>query len=104
MLFGGRGDRQNNIAPGPWKSTENSNGIHHNNKAEYKSGIQFHGRMTNICVSKLRHYCSDNGLSPVQRQAIFWTNAGLFLIGTNGKKYQGNLNHNITISKQESLF
>ena len=24
---------------------------------------------------------SDNGLSPGQRQAIIWTNAGIFLIG-----------------------
>ena len=27
---------------------------------------------------------SDNGLSPVRRQAIFWTNAGILLIGPLG--------------------
>ena len=27
---------------------------------------------------------SDNGLSPVRRQAIFWTNAGILLIGSLG--------------------
>ena len=41
---------------------------------------------THICVSKLTIIASDNGLSPVQRQAIIWTNAGILLIrplGTN---------------------
>ena len=37
--------------------------------------------MTHICVSKLTIIGSDNGLSPGQRQAIFWTNAGILLIG-----------------------
>ena len=44
------------------------------------------GRVTHICVSKLTTIGSDNGLSPGRRQAIIWTNAGLFLIwplGTN---------------------
>ena len=36
--------------------------------------------MTQICVSKLAIIVSDNGLSP--GQAIFWTNAGILLIGT----------------------
>ena len=26
---------------------------------------------------------SDNGLSPIRRKAIVWTNAGILLIGTN---------------------
>ena len=42
--------------------------------------------MTHICVSKLTIIGSDNGLSPVRRQAIIWTYAGILLIrplGTN---------------------
>ena len=39
------------------------------------------GRVTHICVSKLSSIASDNGLSPVRRQAIIWTNAGILLIG-----------------------
>ena len=33
-----------------------------------------------ICVSKLAIIGADNGLSPAQRQAIIWTNAGILLI------------------------
>ena len=39
------------------------------------------GRVTHICVGKLTIIGSDNGLSPEQRQAIIWTNAGILLIG-----------------------
>ena len=39
------------------------------------------GRMTHICVSKPPIICSNNVLSPGRRQAIFWTNAGVLLIG-----------------------
>ena len=42
------------------------------------------GRVTHICVSKLTNIGSDNGLSPRRRQAIIWTNAGIFLIRTFG--------------------
>ena len=35
--------------------------------------------MTHTCVSKLTIIGSDNGLSPDRRQAIIWTNAGLFV-------------------------
>ena len=37
--------------------------------------------MTQICVSNPTIIGSDNGLSPSQRQAIIWTNAGILLIG-----------------------
>ena len=37
-----------------------------------------------ICVSKLTIIGSDNGLSPGRRQAIIWTNAGIWLIGVLG--------------------
>ena len=42
------------------------------------------GRVTHICVSGLPIIGSDNGLSPGQRQAIIWTNAGILLIWTWG--------------------
>ena len=32
--------------------------------------------------------CSDNGLSPVRRQAIIWTNAGILLIGPLGTNFR----------------
>ena len=38
------------------------------------------GRVTHICVTKIISIGSDNGLSPVRRQAIIWTNAGILLI------------------------
>ena len=48
-------------------------------------GILTHwGRVTHICVGKLTISGSDNGLSPGRRQAIIWTNAGIFLIGALG--------------------
>ena len=34
---------------------------------------------------------SDNGLSPVRRQAITWTNAGLLSIGPLGTNFSENL-------------
>ena len=44
-------------------------------------------RVTHICVSKLTSIGSDNGLSPVRRQAIIWTNAGILLIRTLGTNF-----------------
>ena len=45
------------------------------------------GRVTHICVSKLTIIGSDNGLSPGRRQAIIWTNAGIFSIGPLGTNF-----------------
>ena len=45
------------------------------------------GRVTHICVSKLTIIGSDNGLSPVRRQAIIWTNAGILLTGPLGTNF-----------------
>ena len=45
------------------------------------------GHVTHICVSKLIIIDSDNGLSPGRRQAIIWTNAGIWLIWTLGKNF-----------------
>ena len=36
-----------------------------------------------ICISKLTIIGSDNGLSPVQHQAIIWTNTRILLIRPN---------------------
>ena len=43
--------------------------------------------MRHICISKLTIIVSDNGLSPGQRQAIIWTNAGILLIGPLGTNF-----------------
>ena len=45
------------------------------------------GQMTHMCVGKLTNIGSDNGLSPGQRQAIIWTNAGILLIGPLGTNF-----------------
>ena len=45
------------------------------------------GRVTHICVSKLTIIGSNNSLSPVRRQAIIWTNAGILLIGPLGTNF-----------------
>ena len=42
------------------------------------------GRVTDICVVNLTIIGSDNGLSPVRRGPITWTNVGILLIGTLG--------------------
>ena len=43
--------------------------------------------MTHICVTKLTTIGSNNGLPPVRRQAIIWTNAGILLIGPLGTNF-----------------
>ena len=43
--------------------------------------------MTQICISNLTIIGSDNGLSPVRRQDIIWTNAGILLIGPLGTNF-----------------
>ena len=40
--------------------------------------------MMHLCIGKLTTIGSDNDLSPVQCQAIIWTNAGILLIGPLG--------------------
>ena len=44
-------------------------------------------RTTHICVGNLTIIGSDNGLSPGWRQAIIWTNAGIFLSGPWGTNF-----------------
>ena len=43
-----------------------------------------------IYISKLTIIGSNNGLSPVRRQAIIWTNAGILLIGPLGTNFYEN--------------
>ena len=43
--------------------------------------------MTHICVSYLTIIGSEIGFSPERRQAIFWTNAGILLIGPLGTNF-----------------
>ena len=56
------------------------------------------GRVTHICVGKLTIIGSDNGLSPGRRQAIFWTNAGILLIGPLGTNFSENSIEILTFS------
>ena len=45
------------------------------------------GRVMQICAGKLSIISSDKGWWPGRRQAIFWTNAGILLIGTLGTNF-----------------
>ena len=54
--------------------------------------------MTHICVGKLTIIGSDNVLSPDQRQAIIWTNAGILKIGPLGTNFSEILIEILTFS------
>ena len=56
------------------------------------------GRVTHICVSNLTIIGSDNGLSHWRRQAIIWTNAGIFVIRPLGTNFSEILIGNQTFS------
>ena len=43
--------------------------------------------MTHKCVGTVAIIGLDNGLSPVEHQAISWTNAGILLIGPLGTNF-----------------
>ena len=45
------------------------------------------GQVTHICITNLTIIGSDNGLSPGRCQAIFWTSAGILLIGPLGTNF-----------------
>ena len=45
------------------------------------------GWVMHICINKLNIIGSDNGLLPGGRKDIIWTNAGIFLIGPLGAKF-----------------
>ena len=60
----------------------------HQQKPMLSSAFWTHwGRVTHICISKLTIIGSDNDLSPGRRQAIIWTNAGIYLIGPSGTNF-----------------
>ena len=65
----------------------NPTGSWTNSSCQHCRALTHWGRVTHICVSKLTIIGSDNGLSTDRRQAIIWTNAGLFLIGTLGTNF-----------------
>ena len=86
--------------------TIDSTGVHHNwapGTPEWRNGrnlfshfsdppllvcsLTHWGRVTHICVNKIIIIGSNNGLSPGQRQAIIWTNAGILLIGSLGTNF-----------------
>ena len=56
------------------------------------------GLVTHICISNLTIIGSDNSLSSGQRQAIIYTNAGILLIRTLGKKFSEILSEISTFS------
>ena len=59
------------------------------------------GRVTHICIFKLIIIGSDNGLSPGRRQAIIWTNAGIYIIGPLGTNFSEIVNEILTFSFKE---
>ena len=61
------------------------------------------GRVMYICVDKLTINGSDNGLSPVRRQGIIWTNYGILLIGPLGQT-SVKFNRNSNIFFDEKMF
>ena len=52
-----------------------------------KCVLTHRGRVTHIYAGKLTIIGSDNGLSPVRRQAIIWTNAWILLIRPSGTNF-----------------
>ena len=51
-----------------------------------------------MCVGRYVNIGSDKGLSPIRRQAIIWTNAGILLIGPTGTDLSENLTEIYTFS------
>ena len=45
------------------------------------------GQVTHICVNKIKHHCSYNGLLPGRRQVIIWASAGILLIWSLGTNF-----------------
>ena len=62
------------------------------------------GWVMHICVGKLTIIGSDNGLSPGQRQAIIWTNAGILLIGPLGTNFSDILIEIHTFSSRNCIW
>ena len=62
------------------------------------------GRVTHICVVTNTNIGSDNGLSPGQRQAIIWTNAGIVSIGPLATNFSEILIKILTFSFKKMRF
>ena len=60
--------------------------------------------VTHLYFSKVTIFGSDNGLSPVRRQAIIWTNAVLLSIGPLGTKFSQIVFEIQTISFKKMYF
>ena len=56
-------------------------------RCDPKRWLNYWGRVTHICVSKLSTIGSDNGLTPGWRQAIIWTNGETLLSRTFGTNF-----------------
>ena len=56
-------------------------------RCDPKCWLNYWGRVTHICVSKLSTIGSDNGLAPGWCQAIIWTNAETFFSRTFGTNF-----------------
>ena len=56
---------------------------------------------SDICINKLTIIGSDNGLAPVKREAIIWTNDGIMLIGPLGTNLSDILidTHRVSLKK-----
>ena len=62
------------------------------------------GRVTHICVSKPSHYWTlDNGLAPIQCQALIWSDIHC-LINCTLRNKRCNFNQNLTFFIQEIAF
>ena len=70
-----------------FNSAKNSQSSNENSSRCTSSLLTHWGRVTHICVGKLTIIGSDNGLKPGLRQAIFWTNDGILLIGPLGTNF-----------------
>ena len=60
------------------------------------------GRVTHICIGNFTIIGWDNGLPPGRRQAIIWTNAGIWSIGPLGTNFNVILIENLNVFIQEN--
>ena len=68
----------------------------------YHHALTHWGRVTHIWVGEQTIIGSDNGLSPGRRQAIIWTNAGIFSIEPLGTNFNETLIKIFTFSSKKT--